>query len=107
MNLPCAFDQGYCVGPLVFGPCSETYGNRMLFIISALFYTLFQVASVYAPNTGAILSFRFLAGCEQRRASALKLKLTGSFSQASLALLSQTSRQSSAISGQRRPGESP
>jgi MFS family permease len=47
---------------LLFGPLSESYGRRPLFIISFTIYTLFQIGSALAPNTGAVLVFRFLAG---------------------------------------------
>ncbi|KAJ7583619.1 MFS general substrate transporter [Mycena floridula] len=65
---------GYCVGPLVWGPLSEVYGRRILFIISFACYTCFQVGCALAPNTAAMLVFRFLSGV----ASACPLTNAGS-----------------------------
>ena len=56
------FVAGYCVGPLVWGPLSEQVGRKPVFVWSFLVYTLFQVGSALAPNTGAVLAFRFLGG---------------------------------------------
>ncbi|KZT30674.1 MFS general substrate transporter [Neolentinus lepideus HHB14362 ss-1] len=56
------FVAGYCVGPLVWGPMSEQYGRRPVFLVAFLFYTGFQVGCALSPNTGAILVFRLLGG---------------------------------------------
>ena len=56
------FVVGYCVGPLLWGPLSETYGRKIPMCIAFLLYTGFQVGCSLAPNTGAILTFRFLGG---------------------------------------------
>ncbi|KAH9926318.1 MFS general substrate transporter [Epithele typhae] len=47
---------------LVWGPLSEQVGRRPVFIGSFIVYTIFQVACAVAPNTAAILIFRFLGG---------------------------------------------
>ncbi len=57
------FVAGYCVGPLFWGPVSESYGRRPVFVISFIFYTGFQVGCALSRNTGSILVFRFLSGC--------------------------------------------
>ncbi|ORX38301.1 hypothetical protein BD324DRAFT_655675 [Kockovaella imperatae] len=57
------FVAGYCVGPLVWGPLSESYGRRPIFLLSFLVYTGFQVGCALSPNTASILVFRFLGGC--------------------------------------------
>lgn len=57
------FVAGYCVGPLVWGPLSEVYGRRPVFIISFLCYTCFQIGCALSKNTASILIFRFLGGC--------------------------------------------
>lgn len=49
------FLAGYCVGPLFWGPLSEIYGRKPIFVISFLFYTGFQVGCALSPNTAAIL----------------------------------------------------
>ena len=50
------FVAGYCVGPLFWGPLSEIYGRRPIFIVSFILYTGFQVGCALSPNTAAILS---------------------------------------------------
>lgn len=56
------FIAGYCVGPLVWGPLSEEYGRKPVFIFSFIFYIGFQVGCALSPNTAAILIFRLLGG---------------------------------------------
>lgn len=62
-NIDLSSTAGYCVGPLAWGPLSEQYGRRPMFIIAFFFYTIFQVACAVAPNGEALLVFRFLSGC--------------------------------------------
>ena len=50
-------------GPLLWGPLSESYGRRPIFIISFIVYTGFQVGCALSKNTASILIFRFLGGC--------------------------------------------
>ncbi|GAA5830889.1 hypothetical protein JCM11251_001112 [Rhodosporidiobolus azoricus] len=57
------FVAGYCVGPLLWGPLSERYGRRLVFLFVWPFYTGFQVGCALSPNIGALLVFRFLGGC--------------------------------------------
>lgn len=56
------FVAGYCVGPLVWGPLSESVGRRPVFLASFVVYTGFQVGSALARNTASVLIFRFLGG---------------------------------------------
>jgi multidrug resistance protein len=56
------FVAGYCVGPLLWGPLSEQYGRRPIFIVTFLVYTAFQAGCALAQNTAQILVFRFLGG---------------------------------------------
>ena len=56
------FVGGYCVGPLFWGPLSESYGRKRPLVLAFLVYTGFQVGCALSPNTGAILAFRFLGG---------------------------------------------
>ncbi|EJU01459.1 MFS general substrate transporter [Dacryopinax primogenitus] len=56
------FVLGYCVGPIFWAPLSEAVGRRPIFIIAFTLYTIFQVACAVAPNTGALIAFRFLGG---------------------------------------------
>lgn len=34
------FVAGYCVGPLLWGPLSEQYGRRPIFLVSFFVYTV-------------------------------------------------------------------
>ncbi|KAF8078744.1 major facilitator superfamily domain-containing protein [Lyophyllum atratum] len=56
------FVAGYCVGPLLWGPLSEHYGRRPVFIYTFIVYTVFQIAAAVARNTASLLVFRFLGG---------------------------------------------
>jgi len=56
------FVAGYCVGPLLWGPLSEQFGRRPIFLSSFLVYTLFQIGCALSQNTTSILVCRFLAG---------------------------------------------
>lgn len=72
------FVAGYCVGPLLWGPLSEQFGRRPLFLSTFVVYTVsfslvlidnylsllqgFQVGCALSKNIGSILIFRFLGG---------------------------------------------
>ncbi|KAJ3829780.1 major facilitator superfamily domain-containing protein [Lentinula raphanica] len=56
------FVAGYCVGPLLWGPLSEEFGRRPVFIVSFFIYTMFQIGMALAKNTASLLVFRFLGG---------------------------------------------
>ncbi|KLO07586.1 MFS general substrate transporter [Schizopora paradoxa] len=56
------FVAGYCVGPLLWGPLSESFGRRPIFIFAFIVYTGFQVGSALSRNTASILIFRLLGG---------------------------------------------
>ncbi|KIJ13801.1 hypothetical protein PAXINDRAFT_13348 [Paxillus involutus ATCC 200175] len=53
------FVCGYCVGPILWGPLSEQYGRRPIFV-----YTFFvsMIGCALSQNTASILVFRFLGG---------------------------------------------
>lgn len=53
---------GYIVGPLAFGPLSESFGRQIIMISTFAFFTIFTIACAVAPNWAALLVFRFLAG---------------------------------------------
>ncbi|GAA6063686.1 hypothetical protein JCM10212_003353 [Sporobolomyces blumeae] len=57
------FVAGYCVGPLLFGPLSERYGRRLVFLGVWLPYCGFVLGCALSPNIGALIAFRFLSGC--------------------------------------------
>ncbi|KAL6713753.1 hypothetical protein ACLMJK_008245 [Lecanora helva] len=54
---------GFGVGALFAGPISETIGRNPVYIATLSLYMVFIVASGLAPNIGAQLVFRFIAGC--------------------------------------------
>ncbi|WRT68612.1 uncharacterized protein IL334_005590 [Kwoniella shivajii] len=56
------FVAGYCIGPIVWGPLSESYGRRPIFILSFIVYTGMQVGCALSKNTASILIFRLLGG---------------------------------------------
>ncbi|KAE8441193.1 hypothetical protein EG329_005793 [Mollisiaceae sp. DMI_Dod_QoI] len=53
---------GYVLGPLLFGPLSESYGRRVIMISTFFTFTIFTMACALAPNYAAFLIFRFLTG---------------------------------------------
>jgi len=53
---------GFGVGALFAGPFSETVGRNPVYIVTLSLYMIFIMASALAPNIGAQLAFRFLAG---------------------------------------------
>lgn len=56
------FLLGYVVGPLLFGPLSETYGRRPIMLYTFMVYTAFTLACALAPNWPALLVFRLICG---------------------------------------------
>ncbi|TYJ53522.1 hypothetical protein B9479_005853 [Cryptococcus floricola] len=56
------FVAGYCLGPVLWAPLSETYGRRPVFIGTFVVYTGFQVGCALSKNIASILVFRFLGG---------------------------------------------
>jgi MFS family permease len=53
---------GYVLGPLLFGPLSESYGRRPIMIGTFFLFTIFTMACALAPNFPALLIFRLLVG---------------------------------------------
>ncbi|KAF9569882.1 polyamine transporter 1 [Agrocybe pediades] len=56
------FVCGYCVGPILWGPLSEQYGRRPLFVYPFFVYACFMAGGALAKNTASVLIFRFLGG---------------------------------------------
>ncbi|KAK2003694.1 major facilitator superfamily transporter [Colletotrichum falcatum] len=54
---------GMGVGSLVAGPFSETFGRNAVYGGSMAIFMVWIMASGLAPNFGAQIAFRFLAGC--------------------------------------------
>ncbi|KAG9241057.1 major facilitator superfamily domain-containing protein [Calycina marina] len=56
------FLVGFGFGGLFSGPISETVGRNPVYIVTLVVYMIWIMASALAPNLGAQLVFRFLAG---------------------------------------------
>lgn len=56
------FLVGFGFGALLAGPISETVGRNPVYIVTLFIYMIWIMASALAPNIGAQLVFRFLAG---------------------------------------------
>lgn len=56
------FLVGFGFGALFAGPISETVGRNPVYIVTLAIYMIWIMASALAPNIGAQLVFRFLAG---------------------------------------------
>ncbi|KAK0621126.1 putative efflux pump kojT [Lasiodiplodia hormozganensis] len=54
---------GFGCGSLVAGPFSETFGRNIVYMGSLAVYSIWIMAAGLAPNFGAQIVFRFLAGC--------------------------------------------
>jgi MFS family permease len=53
---------GFAAGSVFAGPFSETFGRNIVYLGSMIIFMIFVLASALAPNIGAQLAFRFLAG---------------------------------------------
>ncbi|KAF9695617.1 hypothetical protein EKO04_006440 [Ascochyta lentis] len=53
---------GYVFGPLIFGPLSESYGRKLVMIVSFAIFTVFSIASAVSPNFAALVVFRLFVG---------------------------------------------
>ena len=56
------FVLGFAFGPILWGPLSEQYGRRIVYLIAFTLYLGSQIGCALAPNTAAILAFRLLGG---------------------------------------------
>jgi len=53
---------GFAFGPLLFGPTSEVFGRKPIYVLSFVLLTAFQVGVCLSPNIECLLIFRFLSG---------------------------------------------
>ena len=53
---------GYALGPLVIAPLSEIYGRLPVYHVNNVLFVIWSLVSGFAPNVGALLAFRLLAG---------------------------------------------
>ena len=56
------FLAGFGVGAMLVGPFSEVLGRTFAYIVPLLLFCIWVMASALAPNFGAEITFRFLAG---------------------------------------------
>ena len=77
-TLPVAvFLVGYILGPMAFGPISESLGRKICFISAFAIFTLSALACAVVTNWPALLIFRFFVAA---RASASQTVLSGIYS---------------------------
>lgn len=61
--LPTAiFLIGYCIGPLIFSPLSETIGRRPVVFWTFSIFWLGTLGCAFAPNWTSLLIFRVICG---------------------------------------------
>jgi multidrug resistance protein len=53
---------GYVLGPLFFSPLSETYGRKIIMILTFAIYTAFALGCALAPSWAGLIVMRLLAG---------------------------------------------
>jgi multidrug resistance protein len=53
---------GLSLGPMLFGPLSEFYGRRPIYLVSWLFYIIWNIPIAVAGNIQTIMVSRFLGG---------------------------------------------
>lgn len=56
------FLLGFAFGPLVLSPLSEIYGRHRILAFSNILLTAFQLGCALAPNLGALIAMRLIAG---------------------------------------------
>ncbi|KAF2396390.1 MFS general substrate transporter [Trichodelitschia bisporula] len=56
------FLVGYVLGPIVFGPLSESYGRKDIMVVAFTLYTLFTLGCALAPNFASFVILRFITG---------------------------------------------
>jgi MFS family permease len=55
------FVLGFALGPLIWGPLSELYGRKPVYVISFMGFTAFSVGATCSPNIQSLLVLRFFA----------------------------------------------
>ncbi|OGM49757.1 MFS multidrug transporter [Aspergillus bombycis] len=56
------FMLGYCFGPLLWGPLSESHGRRLPLMLGVIVFCIFQVPVAVAQNVQTIIICRFIGG---------------------------------------------
>lgn len=55
-------EQGFVLGPVVFGPASELYGRKIPLFSGYVVFAIFQIPVAVARNVETIMLGRFLGG---------------------------------------------
>lgn len=76
------FTAGFAVAPMFLAPFSEINGRKPVFVVSGLFFTLFQLTCALTPNFGGMLAARFLVGCASSTFATMVGGIIGDFYQA-------------------------
>ena len=53
---------GYVLGPLFFSPLSETYGRKIIMVLTFAVYSAFSLGCALAPSWAGLIVMRLLAG---------------------------------------------
>ena len=56
------FNLGMALGPLIGAPLSETYGRRIVFLVTTPIFALFTLGAALSTNITSLTICRFLAG---------------------------------------------
>lgn len=56
------FVLGLALGPMLFGPLSEFYGRRPIYLVAWTVYLIWIIPQAIAPNIATVLACRFLDG---------------------------------------------
>jgi len=56
------FVLGLALGPMLFGPLSEFYGRRPIYLVAWTSYTIWIIPQAVAPNIATMIICRFLSG---------------------------------------------
>lgn len=56
------YTLGLAFGPLIAAPCCETFGRKIVFVVSSPLYALFTLGAGFSPSIGSLVACRFFAG---------------------------------------------
>ena len=56
------FVLGFAIGPLIWAPSSEFFGRQILFVVTYIILTLFNVGAAVSQNIQTLIIMRFFAG---------------------------------------------
>lgn len=56
------YTLGLAFGPLIAAPCCETFGRKIVFLVSSPLYALFTLGAGFSPTIASLVVCRFFAG---------------------------------------------